>query len=175
MEQCQHYIGYQKFGALNALNFQHQPQSNYLMSDKVVKRINRLKLYSGPLGKTISGNIANINKEHIRVYPASSNIVISMIRIAKVIKTLSDKQILEYLQEESIGAECSPKCSNYKCGQCALCTRQMLIKEKWEYQRAKYKMYLNTEGTEEIPGLTGELDIPGTRLEKNYRTTTKQF
>ena len=70
-------------------------KSNHLMSNKVVKRINGLKLYSGPLGKTISGNIANINKEHIQVYPTSLNIVISMVKKTKVIDTLTDKKILE--------------------------------------------------------------------------------
>ena len=39
--------------------------SNHLLSNKAVKRIDGLKLYSGPLGKTISGNIANINKKYV--------------------------------------------------------------------------------------------------------------
>ena len=75
------------------------------MSNKVVKRIDGLKLYSGPLGKNISWNIANINKEHTQVYPTSLNIVVSLVKKAKVIKTLTNKKILEYFWGESIGAK----------------------------------------------------------------------
>ena len=36
-------------------------KSSYLMSDQVIKKVNGLKLYSEPLGKTISSNIVSVN------------------------------------------------------------------------------------------------------------------
>ena len=59
-------------------------KSNHLMSDKVVKRIDGLKLYSGPLGKTISGNVTDINEEQPQVYLNSSDIKVTAVKKRKM-------------------------------------------------------------------------------------------
>ena len=53
------------------------------MSEKAIKKVNGLKLYSGLLGKLISGNTTNIDKEHPQVCTNPSGIIISTIKERK--------------------------------------------------------------------------------------------
>ena len=123
-------------------------RSNYLMSERVLAEAGGLKLYQGPLGLTISGS----SKSSSRSYPAKVTPVISTVKKAKVMKTLTDKEILKHFKEESIGAECSPRCGNCECGKCALGGKQMSLKEERDYKMFKDNMFLDEKGTETDPG-----------------------
>lgn len=127
-------------------------RSNFLMSEKVRAEAGGLKLYQGPLGLTISGSSKSSHHDTSRSYPSKVTPVISTVKKAKVMRTLTDKQILQHFKEESIGAECSPRCGNCQCGQCALGGRQMSLKEERDYKLFKNNLYLDEKGTETDPG-----------------------
>ena len=62
-------------------------KDNHLMSDRVVMEKNGLKLYSGPLGQTISGNTEQFRSEHIKAFPTKTKPVTqisSTVKLAKV-------------------------------------------------------------------------------------------
>ena len=124
-------------------------KSNYLMSDNVVKNINGTKLYSGPLGKTFMGSFKG--NSVIKSYPSKATPVISTVKKA-IIRPLDNKEILDFFKEESIGAECSPKCGNCECGKCPLGTKPMSLKEEKEYNKFRDNMFLDEKGTKEDPG-----------------------
>ena len=52
----------------------------------------------------------------------------------------TEKEILKYFKEESIGVECEPKCGNCQCGKCALGSKQMSLKDEKEYNKMLEKM-----------------------------------
>ena len=127
-------------------------RSTHLMSDSCKGVFGGLRLYNGPLGKTITGQVNMSSGELARTYPAKATPVLSCVKKAKLMKTFTDKQILDFFKEESIGVECSPKCGGCQCGQCPLDGRQMSIKEEKEYKMFLDNMYLDTDGTSDDPG-----------------------
>ena len=127
-------------------------KSSHLMSDEVLRESNGLKLFAGPLGRTIAGNAKTFFKEHTASYPSQAVPVIKS-SVNKVIsERLTDKGILNFFKEESIGSECHPKCGNCECGKCALGNRQMSLKEEKMYQKFKDNMFLDVKGTSDDPG-----------------------
>ena len=137
-------------------------RSNYLMSDEVLSTSGGLKLYSGPLGKTISGNAEMFTSEHVKSYPARVIPVICS-SVKKAFSRLTDKQILDHFKEEALDSTCA------KCPQDL---NQISIKEEKEYKRFKELMYLDVEGTSDDPGPYWRTKypwvIPKTDLEDNY-------
>ena len=76
----------------------------------------------------------------------------SKVKKALITKTLTDREILNFFKEESIGAETNPRCGSCECGRCALGTQQMSLKEEREYKKFRDNMYLDEAGTEADPG-----------------------
>ena len=75
-------------------------KSNYLMSDNVLRSHKGLKLYSGPLGMTISGNTDVFgHPEHIKSYPSRATPIVSSVKRASVVRTFTDKEILDFFKE----------------------------------------------------------------------------
>ena len=123
------------------------------MSDKVVKSIGQMKLYMGPLGKVFGGYDETLNfNDHVKSFPTRAIPVISSVKHSKVIKSLTDKEILKLFKEDSIGAECQPKCGNCECGKCPLGHRTMSLKDEKEYKMFRDNMFLDEVGTPEDPG-----------------------
>ena len=56
------------------------------MSDRVVMEKNGLKLYSGPLGQTISGDTKDFYSEHIKAFPTKTKPVTQILSTVKVAK-----------------------------------------------------------------------------------------
>ena len=137
-------------------------RSNHLMSDEVLSSSSGLKLYSGPLGKTISGNTEMFTSEHVKSYPARvTPVICSSVKMS--FSKLTDRQILDHFKEESLDSTCD---------KCPPELRQMTLKEEKEYQKFKDNMYLDVEGTEDDPGPYWRTSypwlIPKTDLEDNY-------
>ena len=148
-------------------------KSNHLMSDKVLHVIGGVKLYEGPLGRTFFGTPdAVCNMEHVKSYPTRATPIVSSVKRASVIRSLTDKEILKYFKEESIGAECNPKCGSCECGKCPLGSRLISLKEEREYQKFRKNMFLDTQGTPEDPGPYWRTkypwNIPKEELINNY-------
>ena len=127
-------------------------RSNYLMSDRVLAVSDGLKLYKGPLGLTISGNTDLLKSDQQKCYPTKATPVVSKVKKTLITKTLTDREILKFFREESIGAETNPKCGSCECGKCALGTQQMSLKEEREYKKFRQNMFLDEVGTEADPG-----------------------
>lgn len=106
-------------------------RSNHLMSDEVIKSKDGVKLYRGPLGETLSGTFCDKNSKFSKAYPTKVTPVLSSVKQASVIRSLTDNEILKY--KESIGAECNPKCGSCQCGKCPLGSKPMSIKEEREH------------------------------------------
>ena len=127
-------------------------RSNHLMSDEVIKSKDGVKLYRGPLGETLSGTFCDKNSKFSKAYPTKVTPVISSVKRASVIRSLTDNEILKYFKEESIGAECNPKCGSCQCGKCPLGSKPMSIKEEKEYNKFLENMFLDVDGTFDDPG-----------------------
>ena len=74
----------------------------------------------------------------------------------------TDKEILNFFNEEQIGILCEPRCGDCRCGSCALGTKPMSIKDEREYQKFKSLMYLDTAGTDDDPGPYWRTGFPWT-------------
>ena len=123
-----------------------------LMSDNHKGGAGDLRLYTGVLGMAISGKTNLVSSEHTTAYPTRATPIVTVIKKAKLMKTMTDKQILNHFKEESIGVECSPKCGSCQCGKCSLDGREMSIKDEKEYKKFKENMYLDEKGTPEDQG-----------------------
>ena len=87
----------------------------------------------------------------------------SMVRQAMYTTPLrTDREILNFFDEEQIGVSCEPSCGGCKCGNCALGSKQMSIKEEREYESFKSLMYLDELGTEDDPGPYWRTEYPWT-------------
>ena len=123
-------------------------KDNFLMSDKVEKEIDGVKLYSGLLGMAFMGDI---QAEKKRTYPMQAFPVKAVsVKIARM--SLTDKEIIQFFKEEAIGVECQPRCGSCACGKCAIGDQVMSIKEEKAYNRFRNNMVLDKVGTEEDPG-----------------------
>ena len=127
-------------------------RSNFLMSDQVLAVSGGLKLYRGPLGMCISGHTDLLKSDQLKRYPTKATPVVSKVKKALITKTLTDREILNFFKEESIGAETNPRCGSCECGRCALGTQQMSLKEEREYKKFRDNMFLDEAGTEADPG-----------------------
>ena len=76
-------------------------RSGHLMSDNVIKESNGLKLFQGPLGKTISGNAKTFSAEHVTSYPSQAIPVIASSCNKSVTERLTDNGILNFSKKES--------------------------------------------------------------------------
>ena len=65
----------------------------------------------------------------------------------------SEKEILNFFEEEQISVHCDPRCGDCQCGTCALGTKQMSIHDEKEYKRFKSLTYLDKKGTPNNPSL----------------------
>ena len=72
----------------------------------------------------------------------------------------TDKEILEFFKEESIGAECSPKCGGCLCGKCPLGVKQMSLKDEKDYNLFIDHMRHDKEGTPIDPGHYWRISFP---------------
>ena len=121
-------------------------------------------LYDGQLGKVFGGRCEDLVFTPFELsYPVSVNRVYSdtvrstVLRAAikEVVYTTpakSDREFLEYFQEESIGVECTPRCGGCRCGRCATGSKQMSLKTEKEYEHFKSLMVLDKNGTANDPG-----------------------
>ena len=123
-------------------------KDNFLMSDTVEAEMDGVKLYSGPMGLSFMGDIQGEKK---KIYPMQA-FPVKSISVKKARMALSDREIIQYFKEESIGVECSPKCGSCACGKCAIGDQMMSIKEEKAYHRFRSNMILDKVGTEEDPG-----------------------
>ena len=133
-----------------------------------------MKLYDGPLGKTFSGQSEDISfEEHSKSYPTMVIPIMMKKAVTRKITSLTDKQMLHYFKEESIGAECHPKCGNCECGKCAIGSKLMSLKEEKDYEDFKNNMYLDVKGTDHDPGPYWKTKyswtVPKVQLEDNYK------
>jgi len=127
--------------------------------------IGGMKLASGPLGKVFGGTCSNLKFDAMKLacpatavqvdtpLPIQSTCLKAIVRQAIFSTPLkTDREILNFFDEEQIGIHCEPKCGNCKCGTCALGTKQMSLKDEREYKRFKSLMHLDVSGTDEDPG-----------------------
>ena len=156
----------------------------HLMSDDVKSQVNKIKLYDGPLGQTISGTDPDLKfPRYNTCYPTVARQVLTS-RASSVRKaitkratltalTKTDKEILKYFKEESIGVECEPKCGNCQCGKCALGSKQMSLKDEKEYNKMLEKMIYDEDGTKDDPGPYWRVSYvwldPRESLPENYK------
>ena len=52
----------------------------------------------------------------------------------------TDREILDFFNEEQIGVYCEPKCGDCKCGSCSIGSKQMSIRDEKDYERFKFLM-----------------------------------
>ena len=83
-------------------------RSTHLMSDQVKSEAGGLRLYTGVLGKTISGQTDISSAEHVQSYPTKATPVLSVVKKAKLMKAEAGKMVsilaAEY-EEENLSEE----------------------------------------------------------------------
>ena len=139
------------------------------------KEINGMRLASGPLGKVFGGSSKTLKFNPIRfACPVVTGQIDSKnIRHARMMKAevrqavfttplRTDREILNFFNEEQIGVHCEPRCGDCRCGGCALGAKQMSIKDELDYEKFKSLMYLDTDGTSEDPGPYWRTGFPWT-------------
>ena len=97
-------------------------RENHLLADSKLKTIGRMTLYQGLLGKVFGGSDPNLKfTEHNRAFKSTKlNLPTVVSHTMKAIMkevthshtAKTDREILDFFNEENIGAECSPKCGN---------------------------------------------------------------
>ena len=155
---------------------------------KPVKSIGGMILYDGILGKVFGGSDPHlVFTPHRSSYPSSVHLLhqsaSSMVyrshamrtvvkEAAYTLSTRSDREFLNYFQEESIGVECNPKCGGCRCGKCATGAKQMSIRDERLYDSFKELMHLDLEGSSIDPGPYWVSRLPWI-LDKNKLTNNK--
>ena len=138
-------------------------------------KIGGMKLASGPLGKVFGGTCSDLKFDGMKLacpmsavqvdtqLPIRSTCLKAVVRQSVLSTPLkTDREILNFFDEEQIGIYCEPKCGDCKCGTCALGTKQMSLKDEKEYNRFKSLMYLDITGTHEDPGPYWRTSFPWT-------------
>ena len=142
-------------------------------TDSVV--FNGMRLATGPLGKVFGGTNPDLRFTPIKVSCPTTSIQVdrSLTHHTKCMKAIvrqavfttplqTDKEILNFFDEEQFGTHCEPRCGDCRCGSCVIGKRQMSIKDEKEYERFKSLMYLDVDGVEEDPGPYWRTDFPWT-------------
>ena len=137
--------------------------------------IGGMKLASGPLGKVFGGSSSDLQFSTMRLAcPATvmqvdskllqrSTCLKAIVRQAMYLTPLkTDREILNFFDEEQIGIHCEPKCGDCRCGTCAIGRKQMSLKDERDYERFKSLMYLDSAGTDEDPGPYWRTSFPWT-------------
>ena len=137
-------------------------RDNHLLADKKLKTIDKMALYEGPLGKVFGGLDPNLKFARQKMaFKSTKHLIpeVSCHAMRAVLKEVThthtaktDREILDFFKEESIGAECSPKCGNCLCGKCPLGGKQMSLKDEKDYNNFFEHMRHDKEGTPEDPG-----------------------
>ena len=76
----------------------------------------------------------------------------SVVKATYISSSKQDKEFLDYIKEEMIGAECVPQCGGCRCGQCVTGSIQMTLKEERDLEHFESLMYLEEKGTVNNPG-----------------------
>ena len=134
-----------------------------------------MKLASGPLGKVFGGTCSDLmfNPTHLACPTTAVQIDNRPLSHSKCMKSVvrqavyttplrTDKEILNFFNEEQIGVHCQPKCGGCKCGACVLGNKQMSLKDERDYERFRSLMYLDVAGTKEDPGPYWRTEYPWT-------------
>lgn len=134
-----------------------------------------MRLASGPLGKVFGGSSSDLKFNPMRIScpvtatqvdppsPVHSVVIKTIVRQATYTTPLrTDREILNFFDEEQIGVQCEPRCGDCRCGGCVYGSKQMSIKEEKEYERFKSLMYLDVTGSEEDPGPYWRTKFPWT-------------
>ena len=148
-------------------------RQNYL-HPKSVTTVGGITLYDGRFGKVFGGSDPDLIFTPYKMsYPLSVNMVTQtspfVLHHAHTMRTVvkeavytttakSDREFLEYFKEDSIGAECVPRCGGCKCGKCPTGAKQMSIKDERDYENFKSLMHLDSEGTDTDKGVFLPLD-----------------
>ena len=141
-------------------------RSSYLHpNDSECLEIGGMRLSSGLLGRVFGGCSPDLKFNPVRLAcPTSavqidlaptprSSVMRAMVREATFTTPLrTDKEILNFFNEEQIGIQCEPRCGDCRCGGCIIGSKQMSIREEKEYEKFKTLMFLDTEGSETDPG-----------------------
>ena len=137
--------------------------------------INDMKLASGLLGKVFGGSDPELKFTPIKMtcptvaaqVDNNSSMHATCMKVSVQEATYStpmrtDKEILNFFNEEQIGVHCEPRCGDCRCGSCALGSKQMSIREEKDYDRFKSLMFLDEVGTCEDPGPYWRTEFPWT-------------
>lgn len=137
--------------------------------------IDGMRLVSGPLGKVFGGFDPELNFKPISFAcplvaaqvdtscPIRSTTMKAIVHQSTYTTPLrTDKEILNFFDEEQIGVHCEPRCGDCRCGSCTLGSKQMSIKDEKEYEKFKSLMQLDVLGTEEDPGPYWRTGFPWT-------------
>ena len=134
-----------------------------------------MRLVSGPLGKVFGGSCPELRFNQVsfacplvtaqvdNVCPIRSTTMKCEVRQAIYTTPLkTDREILNFFNEEQIGVHCTPRCGDCRCGTCAIGSKQMSIKDEMDYEKFKSLMYLDSEGTVDDPGPYWRTGFPWT-------------
>ena len=117
-----------------------------------------MALYEGPLGgldpdlKFEGFKMAFKSTKHIIPEVSSHTMRAVMREVTHTHTAKTDKEILEFFKEESIGAECSPKCGGCLCGKFSFWGKQMSLEDEKDYNLFIDHMRHDREGTSIDPG-----------------------
>ena len=115
-------------------------RQNHLHPEKV-KTVGEMFLYDGRMGKVFGGkdpklrftphktsipsSVHQVHHSHLSRAHIHTQTMRTIVREATYITPAkSEKELLEYFQEESIGVESSPRCGGCRCGKCPTGTKQ---------------------------------------------------
>ena len=147
--------------------------------------IDGMRLVSGPLGKVFGGACADLKFQSVSFAcptvaaqidnpcPIRTTAMKAEVRQAMYTTPLrTDREILNFFNEEQIGVHCSPRCGDCRCGTCAIGDKQMSIKDEKEYEKFRSLMYLDSSGTIDDPGPYWRTGFPWT-IEPSDMTDNK--
>ena len=145
-------------------------REHYLLSDHKETSVGGMALYKGPLGlvfggldrelKFVSHKMAfNSTKVVVRTVP-SCVLRATVKEVKRSFATRTDREILEFFKEESIGAQANPACGGCICGNCILGGKQMSLKDEKSYNFFFQGMRHDVEGTPEDPGPYWRIKLP---------------
>ena len=143
--------------------------------DSEAVEIGGMRLVNGPLGKVFGGTSTDLKFEPLKIACPTTAMQVDNGEVlrAQCMKTSvqqatyitplqTDREILNFFNEEQMGVHFSPRCGDCRCGRCSLGGKQMSLKEEREYERFRSLMYLDVEGTVEDPGPYWRTNFPWT-------------
>ena len=137
--------------------------------------IGDMKLASGPLGRVFGGSDPELKFSSMKMatplmaaqldtsIPLHSKCMKAVVREAVYSTPMrTDREILNFFDEEQIGIHFEPRCGDCRCGSCTLGSKQMSLKEEREYDHFKSLMFLDEQGTHDDPGPYWRTEFPWT-------------